>query len=181
VLLGIASSGVHSNGFSLVRRIVSQYGFDWLAPPPFESAAARLCDAVLTPTKIYIKCLLPTLKGPAGRLKAMAHITGGGLPDNIPRALRDDVAAHLDARAWPILPVFKWMQRTGGGVEPEEMSRAFNCGIGMLLIVAADAADAVKASVEAAGERVYRVGELRARAPGEPQVVITNLAEAFAS
>lgn len=179
VLLGIASSGVHSNGFSLVRRIVSQYNFDWLAPPPFASSAARLCDAVLTPTKIYIRCLLPTIKGPAGRLKGMAHITGGGLPDNMPRALRDDVAAHIDARTWPILPVFRWMQSTGGGVDPFEMSRAFNCGIGMVLIVAHDAVDEIMASVRSQGEQIYRIGELKARSADQPQVVISGLEEAF--
>ena len=179
VLLGIASSGVHSNGFSLVRRIVSQYNVDWQAPPPFASTAARLCDAVLTPTKIYIKCLLPTIKGPKGHLKGMAHITGGGLPDNMPRALRDDVAAHIDARSWPILPVFKWMQSVGGGVDPHEMSRAFNCGLGMVLIVARDAAETVMASVRAHGEEIYKIGELKARSANEPQVVITGLEEAF--
>jgi phosphoribosylamine--glycine ligase/phosphoribosylformylglycinamidine cyclo-ligase len=109
----------------------------------------------------------------------MAHITGGGLPDNMPRALRDDVAAHIDARTWPILPVFRWMQSVGGGVDPFEMSRAFNCGIGMVLIVAHDAVDEIMASVRAQGEQIYRIGELKARSADQPQVVISGLEEAF--
>lgn len=183
VLLGIASSGVHSNGFSLVRRVVAKYNVDWHAPPPFPSTQSRLCDEVLTPTKIYIRCLLPSLKEASGcKIKAMAHITGGGLPDNLPRVLRPDLQASIDAKSWPILPVFRWMQALGGGVEPAEMARTFNLGVGMVLVVAAEHVEAVKASVEAAGEKVYRIGTLKEYTDtSKPQVELVNLAEAFAS
>jgi phosphoribosylaminoimidazole synthetase len=183
VLLGIASSGVHSNGFSLVRRVVDKYGFDWNAPPPYASPHKRLADDVLTPTKIYIRCLVPSFKEADGcKIKAMAHITGGGLPDNLPRVLREGVQAVLDAKSWPILPVFRWMQSVGGGVEPFEMARTFNLGVGMVLIVAAEHVEHVKAAIESHGEKVYRIGVLREHTdPSTPQVQLDNLAEAFAS
>ncbi len=182
VLLGLPSSGVHSNGFSLVRRICSAYGADMQAPPPYPSPHRRLVDDLLTPTKIYIKALLPALKLPGPpRVKAMAHITGGGLPDNLPRGIAPGLGARLDATAWPMLPVFKWMQNVGGGVEPHEMARTFNCGLGMVLVVGAADADAVAAAIRGAGEQVYVVGKLEAREEGLPCVVLDNLAKAFAS
>jgi phosphoribosylaminoimidazole synthetase len=182
VLLGISSSGVHSNGFSLVRKVVTAHGFDWHAPPPFPSDAPRLCDAVLKPTKIYVRSLLPALRDPRrGRVKALAHITGGGLPDNLPRVLRPGMQARIDATAWPMPPVFKWLQSAGSGIEPAEMARTFNIGIGMVVVVAADAAAEVMADIASRGEAVFRIGELRATAAaGDPQVVLDNLAAAFA-
>jgi phosphoribosylaminoimidazole synthetase len=182
VVLGIGSSGVHSNGFSLVRRIISEYGFDWQGPPPFVSEHKRLCDAVLTPTKIYIRSLLPSIKEePRCRIKGLAHITGGGLPDNLPRVLRSGMQARLDAKSWDILPVFRWMQTHGSGVAPAEMARTFNLGIGMAVVVAAEDADHVTAAISAQGERVFRIGTLRSKATqSDPDVVIDNLAEAFA-
>lgn len=180
VLLGLASSGVHSNGFSLVRKIISTYNIDWYAPPPFESTEKRLCDAVLRPTKIYVKGLLPSLKDPRkGRIKALAHITGGGLPDNLPRVLPDHLQAHLDAQSWNILPVFKWMQSIGTGVDPFEMARTFNLGIGMVLVVAAEYVNEIMNEVTQNGETVYCIGELRTSQPNLPQVNLHNLATAF--
>ena len=180
VLLGLPSSGVHSNGFSLVRRICEAYGAELTARPPYPSPHARLVDDLLTPTKIYIKALLPALRLPgAPRIKAMAHITGGGLPDNLPRGIAPGLAARLDATAWPMLPVFKWMQGVGGGVEPAEMARTFNCGLGMVLVVGAGDAAAVAGAIRGAGEAVYEVGRLEARAEGAPAVALDNLLRAF--
>jgi phosphoribosylaminoimidazole synthetase len=180
VLLGLPSSGVHSNGFSLVRRICAAYGADMLGPPPYPSPHRRLVDDLLTPTKIYIRALLPALKLPGPpRVKAMAHITGGGLPDNLPRGIAPGLGARLDATAWPMLPVFKWMKNVGGGVEASEMARTFNCSLGMVLVVGAEHADAVAAAIQGAGEQVYVVGRLEKRGDG-PCVVIDNLEKAFA-
>jgi phosphoribosylaminoimidazole synthetase len=182
VLLALPSSGVHSNGFSLVRRVIDHAGADWQAPPPFPSAARRLCDAVLAPTKIYIKALLPVIKEqPACRIKGMAHITGGGLPDNLPRALAPGLRAVIDCAAWDVPPVFKWMAAAGPGVAPEEMARTFNLGVGMVVIVGAADADAVTAAISAAGEPVLRIGTLQAAAAAaEPVVELRNLAAALA-
>jgi phosphoribosylformylglycinamidine cyclo-ligase len=169
VLLGLASSGVHSNGFS-----------DWQAPPPFPSTAKRLCDAALRPTRIYVKGLLPTLKDPRkGRVKALAHITGGGLPDNLPRVLRPGMQAVIDAMSWEIPPIFRWLQSVGTGVEPSEMARTFNIGIGMVVVVAAEAADEVQAQIAAQGETVFRIGTLESAAPDAVPVRLDNLAAAF--
>jgi phosphoribosylformylglycinamidine cyclo-ligase len=180
VLLGLASSGVHSNGFSLVRKVVSAYGVDWQAPPPFPSTAKRLCDAALRPTRIYVKGLLPTLKDPRkGRVKALAHITGGGLPDNLPRVLRPGMQAVIDAMSWEIPPIFRWLQSVGTGVEPSEMARTFNIGIGMVVVVAAEAADEVQAQIAAQGETVFRIGTLESAAPDAVPVRLDNLAAAF--
>jgi phosphoribosylformylglycinamidine cyclo-ligase len=185
VILGVSSSGVHSNGFSLVRRVVEKYGLDLHAPPPYPSTAARLVDDLLTPTRIYIRCLLPSIK--RGAIKAMAHITGGGLPDNVPRVLRDDLTAQIDMAAFPVLPVFKYMATLGSGIAPFEMARTFNCGVGMVVVVAPGDAEAVAAEIAgadpeaaAAGLRVYRIGAIRARAGEEAQVELVNLEGAFA-
>lgn len=181
VVLGIASSGVHSNGFSLVRRIVDAYKLDWTGAPPFASTHARLCDELLTPTKIYVRCLMPSIK--AGDIKAMAHITGGGLPDNVPRVIRDDLQVVINVAAWDMPPVFKWMATHGTGVAPKEMLRTFNCGIGMVVITSAQAAERVAASIAATGERVYTIGRVRARTEAtkdDPCVVVENADTAFA-
>ena len=128
VVIGIASSGIHSNGFSLVRKIVERYGFSWTAPPPYSSPEPTLARDIMRPTKIYIKPLLPLVNAEAGSLvRAMAHITGGGLPDNIPRVMRDDLQVVIDTTSWVMPPVFRWMQSTGAGVDPKEMMRTFNC------------------------------------------------------
>ncbi|MBU8539097.1 phosphoribosylformylglycinamidine cyclo-ligase [Falsiroseomonas tokyonensis] len=158
VLLGLASSGVHSNGFSLVRRILEGTNLTMDAPAPF-APGRTVAEALLVPTRIYVKPVLALHR--AGMLKAAAHITGGGLPGNLPRVLPDGVVAALDARAWTLPPVFGWLARTGN-VAAEEMLRVFNCGLGMVLVVAEDQAAAAQAQLEADGETVFRIGTLEA-------------------
>ncbi len=156
VLLGLPSSGVHSNGFSLVRRIVADAGLAWGDPAPFQ-VTSDLGDALLTPTRIYVKPLLAALKRPG--IKALAHITGGGFPDNIPRVLPDGCAALIDLDAITVPPVFGWLARTGRVAEAE-MLRTFNCGIGMVVVVVAGSVADVTAALEAAGEAPVRLGRL---------------------
>jgi len=162
-LLGLASVGVHSNGFSLVRRIVEGGNAGWGAPAPF-AAGTTLGEALLAPTRIYVRPLLALHR--AGLLKAAAHITGGGLPGNLPRVLPDGTRAVIDAASWKLPPVFAWLARAGG-VAAAEMLRVFNCGIGMVLVVG-DAA-AARALLEAEGETVFAIGAIEA-AEGEPEV-----------
>ena len=164
VVFGLPSSGVHSNGFSLVRRIVARTGLAWDAPAPF-AAGQTLAQALLTPTRIYVRSLLAALKATDGVL-ALAHITGGGFPDNIPRVLPDDIAVRLDLDAIPVPPVFGWLAREGGVVE-SEMLRTFNCGIGMIVVAQAAKADEVERALRDAGERPARVGVIQPRT-GEP-------------
>lgn len=161
VLLGLGSSGVHSNGFSLVRRIVAAgaTNLDWSSPAPFEAGGRTLGKALLEPTRIYVRALLALHR--AGLLKAAAHITGGGLPGNLPRVLPEGVDAAIDATAWPVPPVFAWLARTGN-VAADEMLRVFNCGIGMVSVVAAGKAAEAQAMLEEAGESVHRIGVLEA-------------------
>ncbi len=158
VVLGLASSGVHSNGFSLVRRIIEQEG--WRLDRPSRSDPDRLLgDALLEPTRIYVKSLLPEVR--AGRIKGLAHITGGGLLENVPRVLPEGVHARIDADAWPLPRWFAQLQ-AGGKIEPEEMARTFNCGIGMVAIVSEAHVAAVTAGLEAQGETVVRIGSIEA-------------------
>jgi phosphoribosylformylglycinamidine cyclo-ligase len=157
VMLGIASSGVHSNGFSLVRKVVAKTGLPWDAPAPFDRAR-QLGEAVLTPTRIYVKSCLAAIRE-THAVKALAHITGGGFPDNIPRVLPKGLGARLDLARVPVLPVFKWLAQAGGIAAPE-MLRTFNCGIGMIAVVEADKADAVADILTRAGETVTRLGEV---------------------
>lgn len=157
VLIGLASSGVHSNGYSLVRKLVGDSEAKLQQKPPFAAPHTTLADALLEPTRIYVKSLLPLLQ--AGRIKALAHITGGGLTENLPRVLPQSTSARIDLGAWKLPPVFDWMQRTGS-ISEDDMLRTFNCGIGMILVVAADAAADVAAKLEAAGEKTYRLGTL---------------------
>jgi phosphoribosylformylglycinamidine cyclo-ligase len=170
VLLGLASSGVHSNGFSLVRRILKGTNLTLAAPAPF-AAGRSVAEALLAPTRIYVKPVLALHR--AGKLKAAAHITGGGLPGNLPRVLPAGVVAVLDAAAWTVPPVFAWLARTGG-VAAEEMLRVFNCGLGMVLVVPAAEADAATAMLTEAGETVFRLGALEA-GEGAASVQIDNL------
>jgi formyltetrahydrofolate-dependent phosphoribosylglycinamide formyltransferase len=181
ILLGLASSGVHSNGFSLVRKVVAASGSDWNSPPPFSSPHKRLSEAVLIPTRIYVKGLLPSLRNPErGRIKALAHITGGGLPDNLPRVLRPGMQAVIDASSWTMPPVFRWLQSAvGAGVEPSEMARTFNIGIGMVVVCSKEKAAEVKAELEKAGETVFEIGLLQACAKDATPVVLNNLGKAF--
>jgi len=164
VLVAIASSGVHSNGYSLVRRIVELSGIDWYMDAPF-APGQSLSEALLTPTRIYVKPLLAALKAGIG-IKALAHITGGGFIDNIPRVLPDHLAAHVDLGAVKVPGVFGWLSRTGG-MNEREMLRTFNCGVGMLVAVAPEDAQALVDHLGAAGETASIVGRLTART-GEP-------------
>ena len=153
VLLGLASDGVHSNGFSLVRRVAERAGLGWGDPAPF--AEGTLGAALLRPTRLYVRTALAAIR--AGGVRALAHVTGGGLTENLPRVLPEGLGARVDLAAWTPPPVFGWLARTGG-VETAEMLRAFNCGLGLVLVVAPDRADALADLLAAEGERVARVG-----------------------
>jgi phosphoribosylformylglycinamidine cyclo-ligase len=164
VLVAIASSGVHSNGYSLVRRIVEVSGIDWYLKAPFDESRT-LSEALLTPTRIYVKPLLSALKAGIG-LKALAHITGGGFIDNIPRVLPEALAAHIDLDKVSVPKVFSWLSRVGG-MDEREMLRTFNCGVGMLCAVAAEDAERLVLHLTEAGETASIVGHLVPRT-GEP-------------
>ncbi len=155
VLLGVASSGVHSNGFSLVRRIAAQAGLGWDAPCPFGPGA--LGAALLAPTRIYVRPALAALR--AGGVRAFAHVTGGGLTENLPRVLPEGCGARIDLDAWAPPPVFAWL-RAAGGVAEAEMLRTFNCGIGLVAVAAPERADAVAALLGAEGDAVHRIGRV---------------------
>ncbi|WP_186247708.1 phosphoribosylformylglycinamidine cyclo-ligase [Burkholderia gladioli] len=165
VVLGLASSGIHSNGFSLVRKIIERANPDLNAP--FDGRT--LADALIAPTRIYVKPLLALMAKLT--VKGMAHITGGGLVENIPRVLREGLTAELDQSAWTLPPLFQWL-REHGGVADAEMHRVFNCGIGMAVIVSAADADAAVAELSAAGEQVWKIGRVRASREGEAQTVV---------
>ncbi|MEP7221383.1 MAG: phosphoribosylformylglycinamidine cyclo-ligase [Novosphingobium sp.] len=156
ILLGLASSGVHSNGYSLVRRLAADKGWKLDRPALFD-ADRLLIDHLIEPTRIYVKSLLPVIK--SGRIHALAHITGGGLLENVPRVLPEGLHAVIDAGSWlqPRLMAFLQAQ---GNIEPEEMARTFNCGIGMVLAVSADDVSSVTADLEAAGEQVHVIGAI---------------------
>ncbi|MDN7750234.1 phosphoribosylformylglycinamidine cyclo-ligase [Burkholderia gladioli] len=165
VVLGLASSGIHSNGFSLVRKIIERANPDLNAP--FDGRT--LADALIAPTRIYVKPLLALMAKLT--VKGMAHITGGGLVENIPRVLREGLTAELDQSAWTLPPLFQWLQEHGG-VADAEMHRVFNCGIGMAVIVSAADAAAAVAELSAAGEQVWKIGRVRASREGEAQTVV---------
>jgi phosphoribosylformylglycinamidine cyclo-ligase len=162
ILVGLGSSGPHSNGYSLVRRIVERSGLAWDAPAPFEpilsgEGGKTLAQALLAPTRIYVKTVLPHLK--AGRIEGLAHITGGGLIENPPRAIAEGLVARFDWNAWLLPPVFAWMQDVGG-VSDQELRRTFNCGVGLMLIVdPRDLAEVLEGLVRA-GEDAFVIGEL---------------------
>ena len=158
VILGLTSSGVHSNGFSLVRRLIADNGWRLDRPALFDHDVL-LGDALLEPTRIYVKSLLPLVR--AGRIKGLAHITGGGLLENIPRVLPDQCHAVVNADFWPLPRLFAFLQ-AGGAIEPGELARTFNCGIGMVAIVTADEAGAVADALSDAGETIHRIGAVEA-------------------
>jgi phosphoribosylformylglycinamidine cyclo-ligase len=166
VVLGLASSGLHSNGFSLVRRLVADSGLAYDAPAPFESGES-LGDALLEPTRIYVKPLLRAVRE-VGGVKAMAHITGGGFTDNVPRVLPSGVAARIDLGRIAVPPVFRWLAGTGA-VPEDEMLRTFNCGVGMVVVVEADAAAGIADALSDFGETVFRLGVIGPRS-GPPVV-----------
>ena len=165
VVLGLASSGIHSNGFSLVRKIIERANPDLSA----DFHGCSLADTLMAPTRIYVKPLLALMQNMA--VKGMAHITGGGLVENIPRVLGEHLTAELHNGAWPMPPLFTWLQQHGG-VADAEMHRVFNCGIGMAVIVAAADADEAVRQLGAAGEAVWKIGVVRPRAEGEAQTIV---------
>ena len=156
VLLGVASSGVHSNGYSLVRRLAKDKGWQMEASAPFD-ANRSLIDALAEPTRIYVRSLLPEIRG--GRIDALAHITGGGLLENIPRVLPEGAHAMVEADSWPQPGLMAFLQAEGN-IEPAEMARTFNCGMGMVLAVRPEHASTVSANLEAAGEIVMQIGKI---------------------
>ncbi len=155
VVIGVAASGVHSNGYSLVRRVVETAGLAFDAPCPF--APAKLGEALLTPTKLYVKSALQALR--VGGVKGFAHITGGGITENLPRALPKGLDAQIDLAAWKPLPVFGWLAQSAGIAE-REMLRTFNCGLGLIAIVAAERAGHIIDAFGDCGERAMRIGTL---------------------
>ena len=175
VILGLAASGLHANGFSLVRKVVADLGLDLNGPAPF-APEQGLGDTLLTPTRIYVKSCLAAVRG--GGVKALAHITGGGLVENLPRVLPENCAAVIDGISWPAPRVFGWLTRDGG-VPVAEMPRTFNCGIGMAAIVAPGHEAAVSDLLSEQGETVFRIGRIDDRGAGEPATVIERLEEAW--
>lgn len=162
VMIGLASSGVHSNGFSLVRRLAADKGWKFDRPALFDQDVL-LIDALMAPTRIYVKSLLPLLA--EKRIKGLAHITGGGLLENVPRVLPEGVHARIEADAWPQSRLMAFLQAQGQ-IEPGEMARTFNCGIGMVAVVAEGEVAGVTAALEAAGETVFRIGVIEAGVRG---------------
>ncbi|MBT4871773.1 MAG: phosphoribosylformylglycinamidine cyclo-ligase, partial [Marinovum sp.] len=165
VLLGLPSSGVHSNGYSLVRKLVELSGLGWDAPSPFggETLGAEL----LAPTRLYVKSCLAAIA--AGGVRGFAHITGGGLTENIPRVLGEGQGVHIDLDSWTLPPVFKWLAAQGG-ISNDEMLKTYNCGIGMVIVADAQSADAVAEALAALGETVIRLGQVT----DEPDVVYSG-------
>jgi phosphoribosylformylglycinamidine cyclo-ligase len=172
VILGLASSGVHSNGFSLVRRLAADKGWKLDRPALFDQEQI-LIEALLEPTRIYVKSLLPVVRG--GRINALAHITGGGLLENIPRVLPEGLHALVDADGWPQPRLMAFLQAQGN-IEPEEMARTFNCGIGMAVVVAPSAAEMVTNTLAEAGETVFRIGRI---VPGTKGCTVSGSGETW--
>ena len=167
VVLGLASSGAHSNGYSLIRKVIE------IAKPNLEGDfhGRKLKDVIMEPTRIYVKSLLALMEKRAGLVKGMAHITGGGLLENVPRVLADNLTAVLKKNAWEMPYLFQWLQHAGN-VEAQEMYRVFNCGIGMVVIVAKEDAEMAAAQLRATGETVFDLGTIEARAEGQAQTVV---------
>nr|WP_145680880.1 phosphoribosylformylglycinamidine cyclo-ligase [Azospirillum brasilense] len=177
VVLGLASSGVHSNGYSLVRKLVEKSGLGYDSPCPWD-AGKTLGEALLTPTRIYVKSTLAAVR--AGTVRAMAHITGGGLIENIPRVLPDGLGVTLDASAWPLPPVFHWLMKTGG-LTPLDMARTFNTGLGMVVVVPADKAQQAAEILAQGGETVFTVGTVHAVKDGDARVTVTGMDTAWSA
>jgi phosphoribosylformylglycinamidine cyclo-ligase len=176
VLIGLPSSGVHSNGYSLVRRLVVEDKLAWSAPAPFDTTRS-VAEALLVPTRIYVKPVLRAMRETGG-IRGLAHITGGGLSENLPRILPAGLAAHVGLAAWKAPAVFGWLQRAGRLDDPE-MLRTFNCGIGLVVVTAKEQASAVQAALTAAGEAPLAIGEVepgrgvksQAKGKGEAEAV----------
>lgn len=157
VVIGIASNGIHSNGYSLVRKIVSDNNFTYSEKSPFDDAPT-LGHALLRPTKIYVRALLPLIQK-GGLIKGLSHITGGGLTENIPRVLPDGLGVHLDAKLWSFQPVFKWLKKYGN-LTNDDMSVTYNCGLGMIVITPKDKAEEVCTAINASGEKATVIGQV---------------------
>ncbi len=177
VVLGLGSSGLHSNGFSLVRKVIADNGLDYAAPCPF-SPSQSLGEALLEPTKIYVRSCLDAIR--KGGVTALAHITGGGFIENLPRVLPDHLAIEIDGLPWQIPAVFPWLAEQGG-IVPEEMVRTFNCGIGMAVVCEADKAESIKKTLETAGETVFQLGRVVEKAGNSPAVVFHGLDDAWSA
>ena len=167
VVLGLASSGAHSNGYSLLRKVLQRAN----AHPEQDFHGRALGDVVMAPTRIYVKSVLAVLAQFGSAIKGLAHITGGGLLDNVPRILQPGLQAHLNRDGWKMPELFVWLQQQGG-VADGEMHRVFNCGIGMVVVVPASQAAAISAALTAQGETVYQLGDIRACAAGQAQTVV---------
>lgn len=166
VVLGLASNGIHSNGYSLVRKIIER------AQPELDAEfnqGKTLRQAIIAPTRLYVKPILAALK--QFTIKGMAHITGGGISENVPRILPENTVAAIDSQSWPLPKLFQWLQQAGN-VETQEMYRTFNCGIGMVLVVNAEDADAIQKFLQQQGETVYQIGRIRSRQGNEHQTQI---------
>jgi len=175
-ILGLGSSGLHSNGFSLVRKVVEEHHLSYSNTNVFDGLLGTLGETVLTPTRIYVRALLPLIRD--GKIKALSHITGGGLVENIPRTLPPGCDALIDADSWTAQPVFRWL-REATAAPAAEMVRTFNCGIGMVVVVAAELEDEVFSALQAAGEKVYRIGRVTKSAASSPRAIVTSEAGAL--
>lgn len=173
ILLGLLSSGVHSNGYSLVRHVVKNAGLSYSSPCPF-SPNETLGEALLTPTRLYVKPLLPIIR--KGLIKSMVHITGGGFVENIPRSIPKEFSVSVDAKKWPLLPIFKWIKKTGN-IADEELARTFNCGIGMVLVVCPKNVAVIKELLSDIGEQVYEIGKVEPKMDVEVRMI--NMEEAW--
>ena len=176
VLIGLKSSGIHSNGYSLVRRIIDDKGYDYSATAPFDSSKS-LGEALLTPTRIYVKSCMALVK--AGLVKAFSHITGGGFLENVPRVLPTDTLAKIDSGTWDLMPIYSWLQNEGN-IETREMARTFNCGIGMVVVVSKDNIDAALATLKEHGEDAAIIGEI-VEGDGKPKCEVTGKAGTWGS
>lgn len=170
VVIGLASDGLHSNGFSLARKVVEAAGLTFQSPAPFD-LDTTLGEAMLVPTRMYVKSCLAAIR--EGGVHALAHITGGGLTENIPRVLPDGLGVELDAAEWVVPDLFKWMAKAGG-VASDEMNRTFNCGVGMVCVIAADRVEHLRSVFEANGERVFTIGSVASITGDTPAVQISN-------
>lgn len=181
VVLGVASSGVHSNGYSLVRHVVGKSGLGYEDEAPF-APGKKLGEALMTPTKIYVRAVQKAMDvsdaDNGAAVHAIAHITGSGLPGNAARTIPDTCALEIDCASWDLPPVFKWL-RDAGALAPSDLAETFNCGIGLVVVTAAEKADTVKKALSDAGESVFTIGTVIARS-GDDQVILKNIDQAWA-
>jgi len=175
LVLGLAASGLHSNGFSLVRHVVERAHLAYDVPAPF-APGKSLGEALLAPTRLYVKSCLAAIA--AGGVRALAHITGGGLIENIPRVIPDALSVEIDARSWTLPPVFRWLAETGG-IARSELARVFNCGIGMVAVVERARADAIEQALTANGETVHRIGRVVPRPKDGAGTILVNTESAW--